>query len=93
MKTYKNAKQEIDSLKFTLGCTLCPLKPLYAEQIDLDHINPATKYKTSTGKRLSVSDMICARYSYSLIMIEAVKCQLLCKSCHTAKTIKERSAK
>ena len=93
IKTYKDAKLEIDLLKYKLGCTVCEYKPLFASQIDLDHINPATKYKTSTGKKLSVSDMICARYSYTLIMIEAIKCQLLCKNCHLAKTQNDRTKK
>ena len=92
-KTYKDAKKEIDLLKYKLGCTVCEYKPLFASQIDLDHINPATKYQTNTGKKLSVSDLICAQYSYTLIMHETVKCQLLCKNCHLAKTLSDRKNK
>lgn len=90
-KNYKNAKQEIDNLKFLYGCTSCEFMPEFAAQIDLDHIDPKTKYTTITGKRLSVSDMIVARYSYELISLEVAKCQLLCKNCHLAKSNNDRT--
>lgn len=52
------------------------------ENLQLDHINPTSKYK-SIAKLSSASDVI--------FEAEIKKCQLLCKDCHLEKTIAEGS--
>ena len=93
MNTYKNAKSIINASKMLVGCIKCNFIPTDPSQIDLDHINPESKYMTSSGRRLSISDMIVKRYSYPLIMTEFSKCQFLCKNCHIQKTQIERKNK
>ena len=53
-----------------------------AENLELDHINPATK-SLDLGHMWSVS---IARYH-----AELVKCQALCRDCHKQKSASERS--
>lgn len=51
-----------------------------ADQLEFDHIDPATKSFTITHRML---------LGWGRVLAELAKCQLLCDSCHIAKTIED----
>jgi len=53
------------------------------EELDFDHVAPATKFKTMSA--------LLAGYSEEAVQRELAKCQLLCKACHLEKTKQEGS--
>jgi hypothetical protein len=52
------------------------------DDLHFDHINPSTKYK-------SIAKMA-PNHGYDRCYQEALKCQLLCSSCHKKKSIENR---
>jgi 5-methylcytosine-specific restriction endonuclease McrA len=52
------------------------------EDLEFDHVNPATKVFTLTNGH---------KYPKAKIKDELAKCQLLCSECHDKKTAKERA--
>ena|SRR4030066_155331 len=78
MKKYMNNryKKRRDYVLHSLGnrCTHCGAK----DNLELDHIDPKTK-KFNISKLWSISQ--------SEVNNEVSKCQLLCKACHTLKTL------
>jgi len=78
LKRYHRRREEAINL---LGgkCAKCGS----AEELDFDHIDPATKFKTMAS--------LLAGYSEEVVRRELAKCQLLCKSCHLKKTKQEGS--
>ena len=54
------------------------------KNLQFDHINPKTKLFEINQK---------LRYKFEYLLKEVTKCQLLCISCHTGKTNRERVGK
>lgn len=76
----------IDSIKCDLGCAECGYNA-HAAALQFDHIDPATKYRTRTGKIVHPADMIKGgRYSVATILAEIAKCRVLCANCHAVYT-------
>lgn len=66
-------------------CAICqrPVEPGNEVAFDWDHLDPLTKYTTSGGRRLDVSQLIRDGYSWrQAVEPETRKCQLLCSCCH-----------
>ena len=71
-------KRTVALFKALLGgkCVVCGA----TEQLEIDHIDPATKEFELTKSNT---------YSRKKVMEELAKCQLLCKTCHLEKTKRE----
>lgn len=74
---YHKRRQEFIELLGS-SCVECGSR----EELEFDHIDPSTKL-FSIGKLLNVGKI--------KALEELAKCQLLCKSCHKVKTIKQNS--
>lgn len=75
-----------NKIKTTLGCEMCGFNA-HPAALQFDHIDPATKYRTKTGKIVHPSDMIKGgRYSLATVMAEIAKCRVLCSNCHAIYT-------
>jgi hypothetical protein len=78
-------------LKIAIGCEVasCLGYPKNSFALQFDHISPATKYRTKSGKILEPSDLF---YSCGIATFcaEIVKCVISCANCHAIKTAKER---
>ena len=73
-------KRTVALFKALLGgkCVVCGA----TEQLEIDHIDPATKEFELTKSNT---------YSRKKVMEELAKCQLLCKTCHLEKTKREKT--
>lgn len=65
-------------------CTVCNS----TENLEVDHIDPTTKDPYLKGR---AGNAFWSK-SWKFIESELVKCQLLCDTCHNAKTAKENSS-
>ena len=73
-------------IKVTRGCEMCGYNA-HPSALQFDHIDPATKYRTKSGKVVHPSDMIKGgRYSLETILAEIRKCRVLCANCHAVHT-------
>lgn len=86
----------LDDIKMTAGCADCG----YADDpraLDLAHVDEATKYRTSSGRVEQPSDLGKAkrdgypRYSQTVVLAEAAKCDVLCATCHRLRTFEDRA--
>lgn len=76
----------VDRIKTDRGCELCGYDA-YACALEFDHLDPATKYRTRTGKSVHLADMIKGgRYGLQTILAEIAKCRVLCAVCHAVHT-------
>ncbi len=66
--------------KMWKGCTSCGFKAEHSCQLDLDHVDPATKSSKANGRAFEPS------WSLKRIKEELSKCVVLCKNCHALKT-------
>ncbi len=85
----QNIRRIVDQIKLDRGCEdpFCHGYPRVASALQFDHIDPATKYRTRTGKLVHLADMIKGgRYALSTIMAEIAKCRVLCANCHAVHT-------
>lgn len=67
--------------KLRKGCALCGFKAEHYCQLDLDHIDPATKHKTLLHHAYEPA------WKLERIKTELAKCLVVCKNCHAKKTI------
>lgn len=82
-----------DSIKMEKGCEMCGFNA-HPSALQFDHIDPATKYRTKTGKIVHPADMIKGgRYSIKTVMVEIAKCRVLCANCHAIYTHTEQRGK
>ena len=82
-----------DSIKMEKGCDKCGFNA-HPSALQFDHIDPATKYRTKTGKIVHPADMIKGgRYSIKTVMVEIAKCRVLCANCHAIYTHTEQRGK
>lgn len=82
-------REIVDYIKMVQGCQSkdCMGHPSIPAALDFDHIDPATKYRTRTGKTVHPADMVKGgRYSLPTILREIAKCRVLCKNCHAVHT-------
>lgn len=70
--------------KLRKGCSHCDFKAELSCQLDLDHIDKATKTDKGNSRAFEPS------WSLKRIKEELWKCQVLCKNCHALKTHKEK---
>lgn len=73
-------------IKVSRGCEECGYNA-HPSALQFDHLDPATKYRTKSGKVVHPSDMIKGgRYSLETILAEIHKCRVLCANCHAVHT-------
>lgn len=76
----------VDRIKTDRGCEACGYNA-YACALQFDHLDPATKYRTRTGKLVHLADMVKGgRYGIETILAEISKCRVLCANCHAVHT-------
>lgn len=79
-------KTTTDAIKLSTGCELCGYNR-HPAVLTFDHKNPEEKYRTKSGKKVHISDMIKGnRYSLKTILKEIEKCRILCFNCHMEQT-------
>lgn len=61
------------------GCEDCGFNA-HPAALDLDHLDPSTKYVTRTGRKQCPSAMV--TYKTEVFELELAKCRVLCKNCH-----------
>lgn len=71
------------------GCEDCGFNA-HPSALDLDHINPETKYVTKSGRRPSPGEMI--GYNPEIFALELSKCRVLCANCHKIHTFFQQKA-
>ena len=69
----------MNKIKTDKGCETCGYNanPI---ALQFDHIDPATKLVSATGRRVTLSSML--GYSQAMILSEIAKCRILCANCH-----------
>lgn len=76
----------VNRIKTDRGCESCGYNA-YACALQFDHLDPATKYRTRTGKLVHLADMVKGgRYGIETILAEIAKCRVLCANCHAVHT-------
>jgi len=85
-----------ENVRAASGCADCGTREPVAA-LAFDHIDPATKYRTASGKAVHPADMVKAsgdgstRYALRTIIAEWAKCEVRCANCHALKTFPGRS--
>lgn len=73
-------------IKSERGCEVCGFNA-HPAALQFDHIDPATKYRTKSGKIVHPSDMIKGgRHALETILAEIAKCRVVCANCHAIHT-------
>ena len=76
----------VNSIKTERGCQYCGYNA-YPCALQFHHLDPATKYRTRTGKLVHLADMVKGgRYGIQTILAEIAKCRVLCANCHAVHT-------
>jgi hypothetical protein len=79
-------REIVDMIKVMSSCEFCGYNA-DPRALQFDHIDPATKYRTKSGKLVHLSDMVKGdRYSIKTILAEIAKCRVLCANCHAVHT-------
>jgi len=84
-----------EQVRHASGCADCGTREPVAA-LAFDHLDPATKYRTATGRAVHPADMTKAsgdgttRYALRTILAEWAKCEVRCANCHAGKTWPER---
>lgn len=74
----------LDAIKLSSGCESCGYN-FSPVALEFDHLDPATKYRTRTGKTVHPANMV-GRYALVTILAELDKCRVLCANCHAIHT-------
>jgi hypothetical protein len=75
-------RKRIDKIKLKAGCVICGYNK-HPAALSFDHIDPSNKYRTKSGKKVNVADMVKGgRYAWTTIAEEIQKCRILCMNCH-----------
>jgi hypothetical protein len=77
-----------DWYKTSQGCEECGYSR-YPEALQLDHIDPETKYRTRSGKLLSPGEML--MMAADVVWNELTKCRVLCSNCHAVHTKRQQA--
>lgn len=78
-----------DRVKVSAGCAVCGFDR-NPRALEFDHINPATKYTTASGRVVHPSDMMSGRYSLGTVIAEMLKCRVICARCHAIHSAEQR---
>lgn len=82
----KVIRRIVDTIKLESGCEACGYNA-HPSALQFDHLDPATKYRTRSGKLVHLADMVKGgRYALATIMAEIAKCRVLCANCHAVYT-------
>ena len=81
----------INLFKTIMGCAKCGYDK-HPSALDIDHLDPSTKYTTSGGIREHFSDLVW-RYTFNTLIDELKKCRVLCSNCHMEYTHLEQRIK
>jgi hypothetical protein len=82
----ETARRITNRIKVERGCEECGFNT-HPSALQFDHIDPATKYRTKSGKIVHPSDMIKGgRYALETVLAEIAKCRILCANCHAIYT-------
>lgn len=85
--TYKQKRDFLNKLKTDAGCALCGYNA-HPYALQLDHIDPSTKYRNKNGKTVNPSHLVTR--SQATIYAEFLKCRVLCANCHMIYTHTEQ---
>jgi hypothetical protein len=76
-------RDRVGLYKMDKGCEVCGFQAQHPCQLDLDHIDPATKTYKGSHKAYD------AGWSWERIEKELAKCVVTCKNCHSLRTHEE----
>lgn len=76
----------MSKIKTDRGCETCGYNA-NPHALQFDHIDPATKLISATGRRVTPSSML--GYSQSMILAEIAKCRVLCANCHAIHSVEQ----
>jgi len=79
----QETRNRVGGYKMKIGCECCGFKATHPCQLDLDHIDPATKTYSGAHKAYD------AGWSWERVEQELAKCTVLCKNCHALRTYQE----
>lgn len=83
---YAEKRLFVTGYKTERGCAVCgETDPVV---LDLDHIDPATKYRGQMGGAWGGLNL--ANLGWKALHAELAKCQVLCANCHRRKTAREQ---
>jgi hypothetical protein len=86
--TSQEIRKRIDKIKLSSGCEICGYNK-HPAALSFDHFNSDHKYKTKSGKKVQIADMVKnGRYAWKTIAEEIQKCRILCMNCHMEETHK-----
>jgi hypothetical protein len=85
---YQAKRDFVNNYKSSRGCEMCGWNA-HPAGLDLDHLDPKTKYKDKNGNLVSPSTMV-SRYTLQVIQVELKKCRVLCRNCHAIFTHTEQ---
>ena len=78
----KEIRYRVDKIKMKAGCEICGYNK-HPAALSFDHTDPTNKYKTKSGKKVHIADMVKGgRYAWKTIAEEIQKCRILCMNCH-----------
>ena len=78
----KEIRHRVDKIKLKAGCAICGYNK-HPAALSFDHTDPTNKYKTKSGKKVNIADMVKGgRYAWKTIAEEINKCRVLCMNCH-----------
>lgn len=73
-------RDKVGAYKLAKGCEVCGFEAVHSCQLDLDHIDPATKEYKGSHKAYD------AGWSWLRVEKELAKCTVTCKNCHALRT-------
>lgn len=76
----------MSKIKTDRGCETCGYNA-NPHALQFDHIDPATKLVSSTGRRVTPGSML--GYSQAMILAEIAKCRVLCANCHAIHSVQQ----
>lgn len=80
------ARAIVNRIKVSRGCEMCGYNA-HPVALEFDHIDPASKYRTRSGRLVHLADMVKGgRYGLETILAEISKCRVLCANCHAVHT-------
>lgn len=91
-----HARTMLNALKIREGCAECGFRG-HSAALAFAHLDPATKYRTRSGRVVEPSDMASAsgdgltRYAWATIVAEVNQCRVLCHNCHAIETADART--
>lgn len=89
-ETYNANRALMNAIKLSKGCERCGFNE-FAPALSFDHLDPATKYRTKSGKVVHPSCL--AGYPQSVVLAEIAKCRILCNNCHMIYTHTEQNVR